>query len=313
MSVVRVAFLGTPEFASYHLQHLFNDEHYKVVGVVTQPDRKQGRKMKLTPSPVKKLAIEQNVPCISPEKFNDNEVYQTVQSWKPEYIVVVAYGQIISKKFLEMYPQKVVNVHASLLPKWRGAAPIQRSLMAGDVVTGVSLQVMVKKLDAGDVIGERTLTVQSHVNAIELHDDLKVLGADLLHVEFMDYIRGHLSPVVQDESKVTYAKKIEKSESHIDWSLKAQDIHNKVRGMQLGPGTYTTFQDKKIKIHQTEVVDLQENFTPGLVISNETDELVIACAENALKVLTIQPESRARMPITDFLKGHPIMKGESFG
>ncbi len=312
MSVVRVAFMGTPEFAEYHLKQLYADPHYQVVGVVSQPDRKQGRKLKLTPSPVKKLALEHETPVITPDKFNNTEVFDTVASWRPEVIIVVAYGQIISSKFLKMFDQRVVNVHASLLPRWRGAAPIQRSIIEGDIETGVCLQVMKKKLDAGDVIGERKISISDDINAIELHDKLKVLGADLLYVELMDYIRGNLTPVKQDEQYITYAEKLLKSESLIDWKLPAKKIHNLIRGMQLGPGTYSLFQGSKFKIHKTTVVSVESD-GPGYVMASEPNELLIGCGENALKILMIQPESRSRMETSEFLKGHPIQKGEIFG
>ena len=312
MSVVRAVFMGTPEFARYHLEQLYSDPHYEVVGVVTQPDRKQGRKLKLTPSPVKKIATEHGTPIISPEKFNNQEAYDVIKSWKPEIIIVVAYGQIISSKFLKLYPNKIVNVHASLLPRWRGAAPIQRALISGDIETGVSLQVMKKKLDAGDVIGERKVSISEDVDSIGLHDQLKVLGADLLYVELMDYVRGNLTPVVQDENFVTYADKLQKSESLINWKQSALEIHNLVRGMQLGPGTFTLFNGSKVKIHKTKVIN-SESDGIGYVMNSENDELIIGCGKNSLQVLIIQPESRSRMSVADFLKGHPINKGEVFG
>jgi len=304
--------MGTPEFARHHLQQLYADPHYEVVGVVSQPDRKQGRKLKLTPSPVKQLALEHGTPVITPDKFNKTENFETVVSWRPEVIIVVAYGQIISSKFLKIFDQKVVNVHASLLPQWRGAAPIQRSIIAGDIETGVCLQVMKKKLDAGDVIGERKISISDDLNAIDLHDKLKVLGADLLYVELMDYIRGNLTPIKQDEQFVTYAEKLLKSESLINWKLSAREIHNLIRGMQLGPGTYTLFQGSKIKIHKAKIIDVESD-GPGYVMNSEAGELIIGCGEKALQILTIQPESRSRMETAEFLKGHPINKGEMFG
>jgi len=304
--------MGTPEFAEHHLKQLYADPHYEVVGVVSQPDRKQGRKLKLTPSPVKKMALAHDTPVITPDKFNDDQVFETVARWTPEVIIVVAYGQIISSKFLKMFDQKVVNVHASLLPRWRGAAPIQRSIIEGDIETGVCLQVMKKKLDAGDVIGERRISISNDINAIELHDKLKVLGADLLYVELMDYIRGNLTPVAQDEKYITYAQKLLKSESLIDWNLPAEKINNLIRGMQLGPGTYSLFHGSKFKIHKAKVISIESD-GPGFVMSSDDGELIIGCGENALQVLIIQPESRSRMETSEFLKGHPINKGEVFG
>ena len=160
-----------------------------MVGVITQPDRPSGRNLKPTPSAVKELALEKNIPVLQPEKVNDFDVLETIKNWKAEAAVVVAFGQILPQKFLDLFPNKVVNVHGSLLPRWRGAAPIQRAIMAGDKETGVSLQVMVKKLDAGDVIGEYKLSISEKINAVELHELLWPLGVQLLNVELMDYLR----------------------------------------------------------------------------------------------------------------------------
>ena len=313
MSVIRVAFLGTPDFARFHLEALLADEHFYVVGVVSQPDRPSGRSMKLTPSPVKALALEKSIPVITPEKINDVEVLKEIQSWKAEAVVVVAYGQIVPQKFLDMFPKKVVNVHGSLLPRWRGAAPIQRALMAGDLETGVSLQVMVKKLDAGDVIGEYRLKIPISMDAVELHNELQKLGVQLLHVELMDYLRGHLMPTPQDESKVTYAHKIDKSESLIDWSQPAAAIWNHIRGLALGPGAHTFWQGKKIKIHRARAEAIMHEKKPGTIVSCDAESLTIACGEGVLRVTDLQPESKARMSVRDYLLGHTVKVGDIWG
>ena len=309
MSVIRIAFLGTPEFAHHHLESLIQDEHFKVVGVVTQPDRPAGRKMKLQPSPVKVLAEEHNIPVLTPKNVNAPEVLEEMAQWKAEAAAVVAFGQIMSDEFLELFDHKVVNVHASLLPRWRGAAPIQRAIMAGDKVSGVSLQVMVKKLDAGDVLGEKRIEISENMNAIELHDVLKQLGAQLLHVEFMDFIRGNLSGVPQDEDLVTLAPKIQKTEGAIDWHKSAQDIHNQIRGLAMGPGAYTTRNDKKLKIVRTEVL-AQAHGEPGEVIEVTNDSFHVACGKGALLVNEVQPESKSKQPVSAYLKGYPFSQGE---
>lgn len=312
MSVIRIAFLGTPDFAKSHLQSLLNDEHYDVVGVVSQPDRPSGRKMKLQPSPVKQLALEHDIPVLSPEKITP-DVIEEIAGWKAEAAVVVAFGQILSQQFLDLFPGKVVNVHGSLLPLWRGAAPIQRSIMAGDKETGVSLQVMVKKLDAGAVLGERKIEISDEMDAITLHEDMKVMGSELLHVEFMDYLRGNLTPVEQDEAQVTYAHKLCKSESKIDWSQPARIIFNHMRGMKLGPGTYSFLHGKKMKFHHACVSEVQHTAQPGEILEVKEQSFVIACGQGALEMIEVQPESRAKMKVVDFLKGYSIQVGERFG
>ncbi len=314
MSTIRILFLGTPEFARAHLQSLLDDAHFNVVGVVTQPDRPAGRKMQLQPSPVKALALEKNIPVITPEKVNDEKVLEQIIAFKAEAAVVVAFGQILPQKFLDLYPRQVVNVHGSLLPQWRGAAPIQRAVMAGDKVSGVCLQVMVKKLDAGDVIGQYTVTIDENMSAMALHDAMIPLGQKLLHLDFMDYLRGHISPIAQDESKVTYAEKLDKAESLIDWSWPADKIHNLVRGMTMGPGTYTLRKDKKLKINSTRILDHSGPSKKAGVLSVSADGgLEITCGMGRLSLDEVQPESKPKMKSKDYLLGHPVEPGEQLG
>ena len=311
MSKVRVGFLGTPDFAVSCLRGLLEDEHFDVVGVVTQPDRPSGRKMLMTPSPVKSLAEAKGLRVISPESVNRELILQEVQKWGAEIAIVVAFGQIVSQKFLDSFRLGCVNVHASLLPRWRGAAPIQRAVAAGDEISGVVLQKMVKELDAGDVLGARQIPIYENMNAKELHDQLALLGSDLLRVELMDYVRGNLAPLSQDPKFVTYAKKIEKSEAEIKWSNSAVQIHNQVRAFVMGPGTWVSFQGKKLKIHRTEIESkAKSSHQAGEIVSLSSDTLSVATGEGLLKILEVQPESRNRMLVSDFLKGHSLKKGD---
>lgn len=318
MSKVRVCFLGTPEFAVTSLNALLADEHFEVVGVVTQPDRPSGRKMQLTPSPVKSVAVAHGLSVLSPESLKKSpELLETIRSWKAEVAVVVAFGQILTQEFLDSFPFGAVNVHGSVLPRWRGAAPIQRGIEAGDPESGVTLQKMVKKLDAGDIIGIRRVKLDSEITAKELHDQLAVLGADLLRVELMDYVRGNLAPHPQDEALVTHAAKIDKAESLIAWNESATKIHNKVRALTMGPGTYTMLAGKKLKIHKTRVGAASgaptENRRPGAVIDVTSEFIAVQCGEGVLDIFEVQPESRNRQPVADFLKSHPLHKGDLLG
>lgn len=313
MSRVRVCFLGTPEFAATCLKALLDDEHYEVVGVVTQPDRPAGRKLQLTPTPVKSLALSRGLKVVAPESLKQNPlIVDEILRWGAEVAVVVAFGQILEQKFLDSFHLGCVNVHASLLPRWRGAAPIQRAIEAGDAVTGVSLQKMVRKLDAGDVIGERRFEIPPEMNSLELHDQLALLGADLLRVELMDYIRGNAAPHPQDESKVTYAKKIEKSESLLNWDMDATSLHNKVRAFVWGPGTYVMLSGKRLKIHRTRIqsADGQQG-SPGEILKVNEESVVVACGRGAVEIFEVQPESRSRQSVREFLKGHPLTAGMS--
>ncbi len=318
MSKVRVCFLGTPDFAVTSLKALLADAHFEIVGVVTQPDRPSGRKLQLTPSPVKVLALEHNLKVLTPESLRADEqgtqeINQEIKSWGAEVGVVVAFGQILTQNFLDSFQFGCVNVHGSILPRWRGAAPIQRAIEAGDVESGVTLQRVVKKLDAGDIIGIRRVSVGDNMDALELHNTLAVLGADLLRVELMDYVRGNLVPQPQDEALVTVAKKIDKMESLIDWGLSAKEINGKIRGFIYGPGTYTLLQGKKLKLHKASIVHGGSTLEPGTLTSVHADYLTVATGDGILKLTEVQPESRTRMKVADFLKGHNLQAGDRLG
>jgi methionyl-tRNA formyltransferase len=313
VSKVRICFLGTPEFALVSLKELAADEHFEIVGVVTQPDRPAGRKMQLSPSPVKVFSISHHIPVISPDSVKQDLILEHIAKWGAEIAVVVAFGQILPQKFLDLFPFGAVNVHGSLLPRWRGAAPIQRAIEAGDQESGVSLQKIVKELDAGDIIGTRRLALDENITAKELHDKLAVLGAELLKVELMDFIRGNLAPIPQDSQFVTHAKKITKTESEIDWSQSAKSIHNKIRALTMGPGTWTSFQAKKIKIHRSQIAATKSSGQPGEIVQAQGDNLTLATGSGDLQILELQPESRNRMSATDFLKAQMIKKGDILG
>ena len=304
MSKVRVCFFGTPDFATVALKALLQDEHFEVVGVVTQPDRPSGRKLQLTPSPVKSLALSHNLKVLAPESLKNNSlITDAIKSWGAEVGVVVAFGQILTESFLESFLFGCVNIHGSLLPRWRGAAPIQRAIEAGETVMGVTLQKIVKRLDAGDMIGARKLEITQDMDAQEVHDRLAVLGADMLRVELMDYVRGNLVPQPQDEALVTSAKKIDKSEALIDWSEPAVKIHNKIRAFVMGPGTYMVLNGKKIKVHKTRLSSERGSKTPGEVIVHN-HQLFMQTGEGLLQLLVVQPESRNRVTAEEFLKSY---------
>lgn len=318
MSRIRVCFLGTPAFAETHLQVLLQDRQFEVVGVVTQPDRPAGRKMQLTPSPVKTLALQNNIPVLTPENLRkEPEIFEQVKAWKADIAVVVAFGQILAQEFLDSFKFGAVNVHGSLLPLWRGAAPIQRAIEAGDEVTGVSLQQMVKKLDAGPVIAERKVRLDNLITATELYNQLAILGCELLSQELPRYVKGEIKATLQDEAKVTYAKKIEKEESLLNWQMPAMQIHNRVRAFSMGPGTYVMLQGKRLKIHKTKVLtDASSLELAGKIALLSKNELVIYTSQGQISLLEVQPESKPKMSIADFLKAYllqyPLNKGDEF-
>lgn len=311
MKRYRVCFLGTPEFAEEHLRALLDCDYYELVGVVTQPDRPAGRKMQLTPSAVKKTAIEKNLKVLTPENLrHDHEAFAEIKSWQADVAVVVAFGQILSQEFLDSFPFGAVNVHGSLLPRWRGAAPIQRALEAGDRETGVSLQKMIKKLDAGPIIGERRVTLDLKINAIELYQSLANLGCELLRKDLLSYLSGEISLKDQDESQVSIAKKIDKNESELHWDQPALSLHNRIRAFAMGPGCYVMFNGKRLKIHKTLVREEDSSLKPGQVAELGTEGLSVQTAKGQLVLVELQPESKARMPMSEFIKSHPLKKGD---
>lgn len=326
MSRVRAVFLGTPDIAVTCLKSMLADEHFEIVGVVTQPDRPAGRKLILTPSPVKSLAVERGLRVISPDSVNLPDILHEIQSWGAEVAVVVAFGQILSQGFMDLFPHGAVNVHASILPKWRGAAPIQRSLEAGETETGVTLQKVVKKLDAGDIIGIRRFKVDDEMTAQDVYGKMGSLGAELLHVELMDYIRGNLVPEPQDHTLATVAKKITNTEALLSWNDPARLLFNRTRAFVFGPGTWVPFRGKKLKIHRARVaaeslpVFLPDPISgttplkplPGQVLQVDRETLVVACGEGSLSLLEVQPESRNRMVIADFVKSAGLQVGDIF-
>ncbi len=314
MSRIRTLFLGTPEIARFCLENLIRDEHFEVVAVVTQPDRPAGRSLKLMPSAVKKFVEPLGIPCFTPERADSPEFLETLKEIGAEVAVVVAFGQILRPAFLDMYPQKVVNLHASLLPRWRGAAPIQRALMTGDPETGVSLQIMVSKLDAGPVIGSRKFVIEDSMGAPEIFSKVQEQGVDLLAVDLMDYLRGNLFPIAQDESAVTLAPKIKNEEAQIDWSLSAREIFNLIRGLALSPVAFTFYDGKRVKVHRSLV--LEENGAsgePGEILSLSHDGVDIACGEGILRLVKLQLESRVAMGAEEFVKGCGWSKGSKLG
>lgn len=321
MSKVRILFLGTPDFAAAALARLIDDAHFEIVAVVSQPDRPAGRKMQLTPSPVKRLALEKGLRVLTPESVNTPEVLEQLRALGAESAAVVAFGQILSQKFLDLFPQGCVNVHGSLLPRWRGAAPIQRALMAGDAESGVCLQLVVRKLDAGAVLGSRRVVLDDAMDAVQLYQCLQNLGADLLQVEYMDYLRGNLTATEQDESLVTFAPKIEKAEARVQWTKTAREIFNHVRGLTMGPVAWTQRDGQILKLHKTRALgggspsnsnsnSNSNGVLPGTVVEVSAGSLVVACGQGRLELLEVQPESRAKMQIGEYLRGYPLKVGD---
>lgn len=309
---IRTVFCGTPHFAIASLSALVDSQQFEVVGVVSQPDRPSGRGKKIQPSPVKEFALSRGLKVFTPESAKDLTFQQELKDLQATLCVVVAYGQILNKSFLNLFPKRCVNVHGSLLPRWRGAAPMQRALMSGDLETGVSLQLVVPKLDAGDVIAEKKIKLSDEINAIELHDQLSALGGELLKSDLVGFLEGKIVPQKQDESKVTHAAKISNEEAMINWSLSAKDIHNLVRGIAAGPVSTAKLRGKMIKIHKTKWSQTPSAQKPGTVCEINKETFKVSCGALTLEILELQPESKPKMPVKSFLQGYQLKIGECF-
>lgn len=312
MKTYRVLFLGTPDFAVESLKALRSDNRFEIPLVITQPDRPAGRGNKLTASEVAIFAEAKGLKVFKADSVNSPEALAMIAELKCDAAVVVAFGQILSQKFLSLFPKGAVNVHGSLLPKWRGAAPIQRSLMAGDPETGVCLQQVVKKLDAGPVIGIRKIKLVGEEEAPAVYEKLKVLGAELLTDDFSRYLEGKIEPQVQNETEVTIAPKIEKDEGLIDWKKSATEILNQYRGLSLWPGVWTFRNGKRLRMQTLKVLSTKKS-KPGEVLGFQEGSLQVSCGEDSLLIGQIQPESKPFMKAEDYARGYGLKVGEILG
>ncbi len=303
---MKIIFAGTPEFAVPSLQILLDSEH-EVCAVYTQPDRPAGRGRKLQASPVKELALSEGIPVFQPLTLRTDEDFQQISSFDADLMVVVAYGMILTQAVLDVPKLGCLNVHASLLPRWRGAAPIQRSLMAGDEKTGVTIMRIVRKLDAGDMLHKEEYVIDSLDTASVLHDKLSVLGATGLSKVLAQLEAEDIHPESQDETLVTYAEKLEKSEAFIDWTQTASELELKIRGLNSWPVAQTLYQGNVLRIWAAEVVDDVSSaaLVPGFV-SCVDKHLNVATGSGFLRLLEIQLPGGKRMPVKAFLSAHDV-------
>lgn len=302
---MRLLFMGTPEFAVPCLQSLLDAGH-EVCGVFTQPDKPKGRGYAMTPPPVKELAVQHGIPVFQPKTLRDGAAAEEIRALSPEVIVVVAYGKILPKEVLDIPPYGCVNVHASLLPKYRGAAPIQWSILRGEKTTGVTTMYMAEGLDTGDMLMKAETEIGPDETAGELHDRLSQLGADLI-VRTLDAMKaGTLTRTPQDDALSCYAPILTRDLSKIDWTKTAQEIHNQVRGLSPWPSASTVWGGKTLKIHKTKLLSGVSG-DPGEVKPGKS--LVVCCGEDAVELLTVQYEGGKRMSGADFLLGHPAPDG----
>ena len=300
---MRVVFMGTPDIAATCLKKILADG-FEVVGCYTQPDRPKGRGMKMVYSPVKEVALAENIPVFQPENFREEETVAQLRELKPDVCAVVAYGRILPQKVLDVPALGCVNIHASLLPQYRGSAPYQWAVLDGLEETGVTAQHMVLQMDAGDVIDVAKTPIGENETAGELLDRLAVLGADLLSRTLTRFAEGTVTAQPQDEAAVTYAPMLDKAMCPIDWNKTARQIHNQVRGLHPWPVATMELQGKKFKVHATAVVE--GTGEPGQILGLTKTGLVIACGEGAVEIRSLQAEGGKRMAAPDYFRGHPL-------
>ena len=300
---MRVVFMGTPDIAATCLKRILADG-FQVVGVYTQPDRPKNRGMKLFPSPVKEVALEHNLPVFQPENFREEETVKELADLKPDVVAVVAYGRILPQKVLDVAPLGFINIHASLLPKYRGSAPYQWAVLDGLQETGVSAMYLCREMDAGDVIDVAKTPIDPNETAGMLLDRLAVLGAELLSNTLSKVERGEAKGVAQDESLVCYAPMLDKSMCPIDFTKTAQQVHNQVRGLHPWPVATTCIGGKNMKIHETVIAEGKGE--PGQILGLTKTGLLIACAEGAVEIRSLQAEGGKRMGAPDYFRGHPL-------
>ena len=306
---MRVVFMGTPDFAVPSLQKLL-DAGFEVCAVYTQPDKPKGRGHKLQAPPVKELALRHDIPVFQPASLRKEEVQQELQSFQPDVIVVVAYGKILPKAVLDLPRLGCINVHGSLLPKYRGAAPIQWTVINGDGTGGVTTMFMGEGLDTGDVLLKAETPVGAEETAGQLFDRLKDLGADLLLETLEKLERGKLTPVPQNEEDATHAPMLSKELSVIDWSKPARELHDLIRGLNPWPSAYSYLDGKKLKIHASRVAE--GSGEAGKAFSKDGN-LLVYCGKDALELTEIQTENGKRMDGKSYLLGHPLNKDSRFG
>ena len=316
MNNKKIVFMGTPKFAVPVLEMLI--ENYGVDLVITQPDKKVGRKKVLTPPPVKVVALENNIKVLQPEKIStDEETYNTLKDLNPDIIITAAYGQLVPDKILEIPEYKCINVHGSLLPKLRGGAPIQYSILEDHKKTGITIMYMVKKLDAGDMISKVEVDILDSDNYETLHDKLSVAGRDLLNETLPKIFSGDIAPEKQDDEQATFARNILREDEKINWNTSAREVFNKVRALDPTPGAFTYLDGNILKIWTSEVLELDEqsSYTKvGTIIKQDKKNIYVLCGNRTvLKVNELQVSGKKRMPVVNFLSNKKDSVGTILG
>jgi methionyl-tRNA formyltransferase len=310
---MKIVFMGTPEFAVPSLEML-NNEGYEIAAVVTQPDKPKGRGKKLAAPPVKEFAINHEINVLQPEKVRTEEFIQKLVFIKPDILITVAYGKILPKAVLDIPQSGCINVHGSLLPKYRGPAPINWSIINGEKKTGITTMYTDIGMDTGDILLKREIEITNDMTARELNDKLSLLGAEVLKETIRTIEIGKLLRIPQNEKDATYAPILKKDLGEINWLKASTDIHNLVRGTIPWPSAYTFYKGERVRIWKTQVIneDLTE-YKPGTIIQVSNEGMLVACGKGFLKVKEVQFDSSRRMTVEDYICGHTIDEGEILG
>lgn len=310
MGKIKTVFMGTPDFAVPCLEVL--QEKTEVLAVITQPDRPKGRGHNLQASPVKQKALEYGLPVLQPEKIKTDEFTEQLEAMAPDLIVVVAFGQILSKRILDIPRLGCVNVHASLLPCYRGAAPIHWSIINGEAETGVTTMLMDVGLDTGDMLLKDRIAIGPEMTTAELHDELMAMGGRLLSQTVDGLAAGTIVPEKQDDSLSNYASMLNKENCRIDWQKTAQEIHNQIRGLNSWPVAWSQLGEKNFKFYMTRVLKDEAQGKPGEVISVGKQSFVMSTGHGQLEILELQPPNKKRMSAGDAVRGHIVQVGDVF-
>ena len=311
---MKIVFMGSPEFAVDTLAALHKEGKHELLAVVTQPDRPKGRGRKILTTAVKDYSLQAALPVLQPEKVRSPEFIAQLKALRPDLIVVVAFGQLLPREILDLPRLGCLNVHASLLPKYRGAAPIHYAILRGEAESGVTVMQMDEGMDTGAMLAKYTVSITQDMTMGDLHDILKAKGAELLLKVLSEIEKSIAAAVAQNNSEATYAALLTKKIERINWNLPAGEVHNKVRGLNPWPGAYTLLPNgRKLKLWRTRVIEsLHDGCRPGEVAELTDTGFVVACGEGFVEVLEVQPESGKKMPAATYCNGHKLNKGIKF-
>lgn len=309
---MKIIYMGTPDFAVAPLEAILQAGH-QVTAVVTQPDKQKGRGKEVQMTPVKECAIKHGIPVLQPVRIREPEAIAELQRYPADIFVVAAFGQLLTEEILNMPRFGCINIHASLLPAYRGAAPIQWVIINGEIKTGVTIQQMAKGLDTGDMLFKKEVAIEAKETGESLHDKLMAAGAELIVEALSEIEKGNVRPEKQDEALSCYAKKLTKSMGLIDWSKDAVSIERLIRGLNSWPSAYTMYNGKTLKIWEADVAASENGEKPGTVLAVAKDSFDVATGEGILKVKSLQLEGKKRMSVKDFLLGYEVVKGTVLG